>query len=375
MKKNRKKKIGSLLTILAGTALLLAGCETKGDQTAADSSRGSASAPEEETVQQITGQIREPEKEPFTMFFTGDIQMGSNITSAYDRMGLDGIIDTALLEEMRGADITMVNEEFPFGTGGEPAPDKQFTFRTDPSYVKALNEMGVDIVSLANNHVLDFGQDVLSQTFDTLDQADIAYVGAGESLERAGAWQTLETKGTKVAFLSASRVIPVVGWDVRNSQPGVFTTYDPSLLIEQIKKADQENDLVVVYVHWGIEKAQMPEEYQRTMARQYIDAGADLVIGSHPHVLQGVEYYKGVPVVYSLGNFMFNDTIDQTAALKVEADEEGQLTLQFLPAAASASKTSGLTGDRAAAVLDHLQSISFGARIDENGYVSPEDPA
>lgn len=138
---------------------------------------------------QIAGEIREPENEPFTMLFTGDIQLGSNITSAYDSGGLERILSPSLLEELQGADITMVNEEFPFGTGGTQAPDKQFTFKTDPSYVKIFNEMGVDIVSLANNHVLDFGQDVLSQTFDTLDQAGIAYVGAGDSLERAGAWR------------------------------------------------------------------------------------------------------------------------------------------------------------------------------------------
>lgn len=367
---NKNKKIRSCLAVWAGAALLLAGCGAGDGGSVTDSTGQSLSAGQEETVAQITGEIREPEKEPFTMLFTGDIQMGNNITSAYDSMGMDGIISQTLLSEMQEADITMVNEEFPFGTGGTQAPDKQFTFKTDPSYVKIFNEMGVDIVSLANNHVLDFGQDVLSQTFDTLDQAGIDYVGAGESIERAGAWETLEAGGMKVAFLSASRVIPVVGWDVRNSQPGVFTTYDPAMLVEQIEKADQENDLVVVYVHWGVEKAQMPEEYQRTMARQYIDAGADLVIGSHPHVLQGIEYYNGVPVIYSLGNFMFNDTIDRTVVLKVKADEKGNLTLQLLPAAATASKTSELTGDPADSVLDYTESISFGAEIDKEGYVS-----
>ncbi len=373
MKANRK--IRACLAVFAGTVLLLAGCADKGDGPERDSVRQPLSSGEEEKVDQIAGEIREPENEPFTMLFTGDIQLGSNITSAYDSGGLERILSPSLLEELQGADITMVNEEFPFGTGGTQAPDKQFTFKTDPSYVKIFNEMGVDIVSLANNHVLDFGQDVLSQTFDTLDQAGIAYVGAGDSLERAGAWQTIEAGGRKVAFLSASRVIPVVGWDVRNSQPGVFTTYDPALLVEQIQKADQENDLVVVYVHWGIEKAETPEEYQRTMAKQYIDAGADLVVGAHPHVLQGIEYYKGVPVIYSLGNFMFNDTIDRTGVLKVEADEEGELTLQLLPAAASGSKTSGLTGDQGASVLEYEECISFDVEIDEDGYISPKNPS
>ena len=193
MKANRK--IRACLAVFAGTVLLLAGCADKGDGPERDSVRQPLSSGEEEKADQIAGEIREPENEPFTMLFTGDIQLGSNITSAYDSGGLERILSPSLLEELQGADITMVNEEFPFGTGGTQAPDKQFTFKTDPSYVKIFNEMGVDIVSLANNHVLDFGQDVLSQTFDTLDQAGIAYVGAGDSLERAGAWQDNRSRG------------------------------------------------------------------------------------------------------------------------------------------------------------------------------------
>ena len=107
--------------------------------------------------------------------------------------------------------------------------------------------------------------------------------------------------GTKVGILCASRVIPVTDWDIRNGQPGVFTTYDPTDLVAQIKAAEKENDLVVVYVHWGIERQDRPEQYQRTLAQAYIDAGADLVVGAHPHVPQGIEYYKGKVVLITGG--------------------------------------------------------------------------
>ena len=85
----------------------------------------------------------------------------------------------------------------------------------------------------------------------------------------------------------------------------MLTTYDPKILVDEIKKLREQCDYLVVYVHWGIERSERPEDYQRSLGKQYIDAGADVVIGSHPHVLQGVEYYKGKPIVYSLGNFIF----------------------------------------------------------------------
>lgn len=369
MKERKIKRAAAMGLFLA---FVLCGCGSENENEPAvmgDIIEGSVDMPEsQQDVQNET-----VSNDPFTMLFTGDIQMGSNITAAYDRAGLNGILSEELKQQMINADITMVNEEFPFGTGGTKAPDKQFTFKTDPAYVKMFQESGVDIVSLANNHVLDFGPDVLSQTFETLDQAGISYVGAGETLERASACETIEVNGTKVGFLCASRVIPVVEWDVRNSQPGVFTTYDPQLLVEQIGEARKENDLVVVYVHWGIEKAEVPEEYQKVLAHAYIDAGADLVIGSHPHVLQGIEYYKDVPIVYSLGNFMFNPTIEKTVVLKVTVDENQKLALQMIPAAASDSKTSDLTGERGQAVLNYMEQISFDIEVDENGVITPDN--
>ena len=323
----------------------------------------------QDEIEIIDGNIEEPAYSDITITVSGDIMLGDAVIANYDASGISGIIDDTLLSEMSGADICLVNEEFPFGVGGTAA-DKTYTFRIDPSYISVFNELGVDVVSLANNHTLDYGSDVLLQTFDTLDEAGIAYIGAGESLDRASDWYTYEQDGRTVGILAASRVIPVVEWDVRNQQPGVFTTYDPEILIEQIADASAQCDFVVVYVHWGIEKEEYPEDYQRELAKQYIDAGADLVIGSHPHVLQGIEYYNGVPIVYSLGNYMFYSTIERTALIKAVWDTDGELSLQVIPATVSGAKTSARSGDSAAELLEYMESISYNAQIDENGYVS-----
>ena len=121
-----------------------------------------------------------------TILFTGDVLFANAFKAGYDADGIKGVVAPELLEELQAADILMVNNEFPFSDRGTPMADKQFTFRCSPGYVKALNEMGVDVVSLANNHTLDYGRDALSDTFAALDGAGILYGGAGDSTERAG---------------------------------------------------------------------------------------------------------------------------------------------------------------------------------------------
>lgn len=130
-----------------------------------------------------------------TILFTGDVLFANAFKAGYDADGIEGVVAPELLEELRAADILMVNNEFPFSDRGTPMADKQFTFRCSPCYVKALNEMGVDVVSLANNHTLDYGREALSDTFAALDGAGILYGGAGDSAERAKQVQVIEVHG------------------------------------------------------------------------------------------------------------------------------------------------------------------------------------
>ena len=313
----------------------------------------------------------EPKTEDFTMFFTGDVML-QYCRGVYAEKGINGLITPYLQQEMVNANMTVINNEFPFSTRGTKAPDKQYTFRVEPSYVSALVDMGVDVASLANNHALDFGQDALLDTFTTLDNAGIPYVGAGETKERAEEAIFVEAGGRKVGVLSASRVIPVVEWNITTRQPGLFCTYDSSRLFQRIKEIESQCDYVVVFVHWGIERKAYPEEYQRNLAKQYIDAGADLVVGNHSHVPQGIEYYKGVPIVYCLGNYIFNPNMTDTYALKAVWDVEGNTSLQVIPVDTRNYLTGELTGNEAQAFYDYLEGISFDVSIDENGYVTSD---
>ena len=327
--------------------------------------------PDEASVQE---QQAEPEpvieEEPVTLLFTGDVLLSDYVLNNYKNSGIDGVLSPELLDELRDADITVINNEFPFSTRGTQAPDKQFTFRVDPKYVSVLTDMGADIATLANNHVLDYGADALLDTFDTLEGAGIDYMGAGTNASRAEALITRQADGKTFGFLAASRVIPVVSWDVQNASPGVFTTYDPTRLIAAIEKAKDNCDYLTVFVHWGIERDEHPQDYQVSMAQQYIDAGADLVIGSHPHVLQGITYYKEKPVFYSLGNFIFNQSIPKTAAVKVTIDGEKEPVVQLIVATAGNARTVACDGAEKTAIYDHLESISTGISIDDNGILS-----
>ncbi len=338
------------------------------DDSATDSPEASDETPSEEPEATET----EDTSEPVTLVFTGDVLLSDYVLSNYNSSGISGVVSPDVLNQLTQADLTIINNEFPFSTRGTQAPDKQFTFRVNPSYVSVLTDMGVDIAGLANNHVLDYGSDALLDTFDTLDAAGIDYMGAGEDLSRASALITKEIGGQTFGFLAASRVIPVVSWDVNNSSPGVFTTYDPTQLVAAIQEARDKCDYLTVLVHWGIERDAYPQEYQTQLAKQYIDAGADLIIGAHPHVLQGISYYNGKPICYSLGNFIFNQEIPQTAMVKVTIEKGQEPVIQLLAASATGAYTYLCEGQQETDIYQYIQQISTGITIDADGYLSPQ---
>ena len=339
-----------------------------GRQDAGQGVEGLDNGGEEGSMTEDGGADPEPEDSTIRFVFAGDILLSDHVLAAYNKTGTIGsVVDQGLRDVIDGSDVFMANQEFPFSNRGSAAADKQFTFRLPPEKVSLLKEMGIDIVTLANNHALDFGTDALLDTCDTLDEAGIYRVGAGANLEEARKPVIMEIKGKTIGFLGASRVIPVGSWNATATSPGMLTTYDPAMLLEDIKSAKETCDFVIVYVHWGIERDEYPQDYQRTMGKQYIDAGADMVIGSHPHVLQGMEYYNGKPIVYSLGNFVFGSSIPKTALLTADWDGEN-LSLAFVPATSSGGYTRPLTGeDEKQAFYRYLTGLSYGVVIDGEG--------
>lgn len=307
----------------------------------------------------------EPQPSEVLFSFAGDVMFSDHYTSAYDQYGISAVADDKMLSAMRDSDLFMLNEEFPFSLQGEAMEDKQYTFRTDPRYVSIFQDLGVDMVSVANNHALDFGMDAFCDTLDTLKQAEISCIGGGYNITEASAPATCEVKGQTFAVFAATRVSPSYDWYATDSQPGMFQTYDPSRLNAAITEADGQYDHVIVFVHWGIERNEYPEDYQRALAKGYIDAGADLVLGCHPHILQGFEYYKDVPIVYSLGNYLFGSRDGDTLLLQAVFSDDGAMEIRLLPCRRQNGILSAI--EDPSALYRRLTELSFGAEVSPEG--------
>lgn len=306
-------------------------------------------------------------EEGIRLLFAGDLYLTELLQDKYRRNGIQAAASQELLTLLQEGDLFVLNQEFPFGTTGEAMEEKEYTFRVPPDLVSVPVDLGVDLVTLANNHMLDFGRSPLAETLETLDKAGIVRVGAGKDLEEASALKTFFVKGKTIGFLGASRVIPVGSWNAGASQSGLFTTYDPTLLIQKIEESREHCDFLVVYVHWGVEYEPLPEEYQRELARSYIDAGADAVMGSHPHVLQGVEYYQGKPVFYSLGNFIFSNGNYETMMVELTLKGE-ECQARLIPCVSRQNQMDFL--ENTAEFYRQIEQHSYEVSIDAQGYVT-----
>jgi poly-gamma-glutamate synthesis protein (capsule biosynthesis protein) len=309
--------------------------------------------------------------------FAGDILFDENyaVMSTLQQNGgdLTSAIAPELLQEMKSADILMLNNEFPYSDRGTPQADKQFTFRAKPSTVSYLDDMGVDLVSLANNHAYDYGETAFLDTLDTLEDAEIPYVGAGRNLEEASRPLYYIIDNMKIAFISATQIEKSDNPDTKgatDTSAGVFRCWNGENLLEVVQSAKENSDYVIVYLHWGTENAADIDWAQEKQASEVALAGADLIIGDHPHCLQPIGVINDTPVIYSLGNFWFNSKTVDTCLVKVALNEEGMQTLQFVPCLQSGCKTTLLTGSEKERVLSYMRSISTGVQIDEEGYVT-----
>jgi len=318
------------------------------------------------------------DSDEITITFAGDILFaeGYAIMANIRNSGgtIEGVIDTELLNEMRNSDLFMVNNEFPYSTRGTATENKTWTFRADPLSAQLLLDMGVDIVSIGNNHIFDYGEDALEDTLNTLNNIKMPYVGAGEDLEDASKIVYYETSSKiKLAFIS--------GCDIEGSEPpltraatdslsGVFRTRDDSLLCERVREAKENGAFVICYMHWGIESTTNLNYIQTQQAKDLATAGCDLIIGDHPHVLQSFDYVDGVPVIYSLGNFLFNSKTIDTGLLQVVVDKDGVDTIKFIPAIQKKSSVSIATGSEKERIISYLQGLSENVYIDSEGFIT-----
>ena len=321
--------------------------------------------------------VKEPGK--VVIDFAGDINFDDRyaiMNSLRSRGGgISTSIDPVLIKRSNDADIFMINNEFPYSNRGTPLPNKKITFRARPETVNYMKDLGADIVSLANNHAFDHGEEALLDTFDTLDDAGIPYVGAGHILEEAMKPVYFIAGGMKIAFVSATQIersLPPDTREATDDSPGVLRTLDPEKFLTVIRNAKENSDFVIAYVHWGSENTNIYEAAQTELAKVYVDAGADLIIGDHPHVLQGITYIGDVPVLYSLGNYWFSSkTLDSCLVEAVIKDKRLE-SLQFIPCLQKGCYTHALSpgSGEYAGVLEKMRNWSTdNVDIDGDGFI------
>lgn len=312
-----------------------------------------------------------------TFAFAGDILLDDEYAMMfhYRTRGSD-INDTFsadLLERMRSADVFMLNNEFPFSSRGTPTENKTFTFRADPANVEMYELLGVDVVSLANNHAYDYGEEALLDTFSTLEEAGIPYVGAGRNIDEAKKPVYFIANGIKIAVVSATQIERNAVPDTKEAtatSAGVLRCMDPSALLEVIAEAKENSDFVILYIHWGTESQAETDWLQDKQAPVYAQAGVDLIVGDHPHCLQKLDSESGVPVVYSLGNYWFNSKTQNTCLVEVGIKKEGMEYFRFVPCIQENCRTRQLEGSEKAEVLNYMRGLSPGVSIDDEGYVT-----
>lgn len=318
----------------------------------------------------------------FTICFAGDINLDENwyTTKHLDTCanGIYDCIDAELIEEMNAADIMWLNNEFTYSNRGSAMAGKAYTFRADPSRVDVLDILGVDIVGLANNHVYDYGEEAFLDTLDTLEEAGILFVGAGRNLEEAMTPVYMELQGKTIAFVAASRAEKnKMTPQATENTPGILRCYDTALFDEEIAMAAQNADIVIALPHWGTEYSTVLEQVQIDTAKEYIDAGADVIIGAHTHCLQGFGFYEGSPIIYSLGNYWFNEkTLDtMLVTLHCYGDSDADhIEVKITPGRQENCQTKKVTDPlKQRELYDYLESISTGVDIDDEGRLTANE--
>ena len=378
------------LTIIFISSLMFMGCKSHDESKAipdfTEQTETSAQECSEEAYEELPTEAKNQPLD-ITLAFAGDLSLADNyvVMDYYHNEAGDDLancIDSAYIKRMNDADVMWINNEFCYSDNGSPIPGKAYTFCAAPENVNILKELGVDIVGLANNHVYDFGPEAFADTLATLRGAEIAYVGAGADIKEASAPVYVDVDGYKIAYVAATRAEKNIKTpEATETSGGVFRCYDNTDYIEKIKEAKANADYVIALPHWGTEHSTILETAQTDGAKEYIDAGADAVIGAHTHCLQGMDFYNGKPIIYSLGNFWFDDYTLDTMLLELHltgTTDHVQVTVEMVPGTQSERVTRmSSTVQERNRIYAYMESISSNIGItpateeDNGGIVFP----
>jgi poly-gamma-glutamate synthesis protein (capsule biosynthesis protein) len=298
---------------------------------------------------------------PLTVAAGGDVLGDRGVGAYIDKYGGESVFEK-VKPYLVDADVSFLNLEGSISNTGLRATWKEYTFRARTALTTGLVWAGIDVVSLANNHSLDYGSKALLDCIARLDEAGVAHPGAGADSASAAAPAILETPAGTVGIIAASEITGAFAATAGSAGTN-FTEAPNERLVAQVAAAAQEVDFLLVSFHWGTEYEATANSHQQTLAHKVIDAGADLVLGHHPHVIQGLEIYKDRLIVYSMGDFIFDHYSRATGeafVLQVTLPQEGPPSGTIIPV--YLHDTYGVPapvgGSEADAILDRLTRLS-----------------
>jgi poly-gamma-glutamate synthesis protein (capsule biosynthesis protein) len=295
-----------------------------------------------------------------TLAFGGDVHFESPIREklAASPAGVLAPIAPVLAR----ADIAMVNLETAVTDRGVPAP-KEYVFRAPASAFQALRAGGVDVATVANNHGMDFGKTGLRDTLEAARASGVPLVGAGWNAAQAYAPHRETVNGRRIAIIGATQVLDdhlIAEWTAGPGKMGLASAKDEPRLVRAVREARRTSDTVVVYVHWGLELSGCPTSAQTSLADRLVAAGADIVVGSHAHVLLGAGMKKRALVAYGLGNFVFyafREATSQTGVLEVTVTGRRVERYRWVPARISGGIPYPLSGSSQAQAVSRWKQL------------------
>jgi poly-gamma-glutamate capsule biosynthesis protein CapA/YwtB (metallophosphatase superfamily) len=270
-----------------------------------------------------TAKRARPAGKPVVLAFGGDVHFESTIGA--ELRSSPSLVLTSIAPVLRQADVAVVNLETAVTTAGAPAA-KTFVFRAPANALAALAAGGVDVASMANNHGMDYGEAGLRDSLAAAKQYRFPIIGIGLNDSQAYRPYRATVHGQRVAVIAATQVLDdelISAWTAGPGKPGLASAKDVPRLVRAVRQARATSDTVVVFLHWGVELAECPSEDQRTLARQLVAAGADVVVGGHAHRVQGAGRLGQALVDYGLGNFVWYGTSElstETGVLLVTVD-------------------------------------------------------
>ncbi len=269
-----------------------------------------------------------------TLAFAGDVHFAGRVARLLrDPATTFGPITSVL----KSADFMAVNLETPVTRRGQPQP-KTYHFATTPDAFNALRAAGVDVVTIANNHILDYGQTGLADTLAAAKAAHFPYVGAGVNAAAAWAPYVTTINGTKIAIVGVSQVPELASsWVATAHRPGEANAINLRRTLAAVRFAKRHAGIVIVFMHWGTEGAACPDQNQLSLAPKLAAAGASIIVGAHAHMLQGSGWLGHTFVAYGMGNFLWweNSYSTATGVLKLTLHPHAPLTARFIPAVVS----------------------------------------